>query len=162
MDGLVKKKTEKNEMLAGGSLDVVAMVDEDLFISGSDTGCISLWNVTRKKPIFTKFNAHGTSSSSSADSGECCWVTALSCVAHSDLFASGSGDGFVKLWKLSDSKKSFSLLLSWPVEGFVNSLQFFYISNILYLAIGIGQEHRLGRWWRYKNAKNHVKVIRLG
>ena len=37
MDGM-RKKTEKNHVESGGSIDVVCMIEEDLFISGSDAG----------------------------------------------------------------------------------------------------------------------------
>lgn len=43
--------------------------------------------------------------------------------------------------------------------GFVNALAFSNDGNVL--IAGIGQEHRLGRWWRLKNAKNSVCVIPL-
>jgi hypothetical protein len=32
----------------------------------------------------------------------------------------------------------------------------------LYLGVGIGQEHRLGRWWRLKGVKNQIMIINLG
>jgi hypothetical protein len=38
MDGLSKKKTDKNHAESGGSVDTVCMIEEDLFISGSDAG----------------------------------------------------------------------------------------------------------------------------
>lgn len=43
--------------------------------------------------------------------------------------------------------------------GFVNSLQFSPQGD--FLLAGVGQEHRLGRWWRIKQAKNAVYVIPL-
>ena len=43
--------------------------------------------------------------------------------------------------------------------GFVNSLRF--SSEGLRLVAGVGQEHRLGRWWRMKEAKNHVAIVKL-
>lgn len=127
MDEL-KKEKKIDAGAAGGSIDVVAMLDEDHFITGSDSGylqinsrAISLWNTQRKKPIFTRLNAHGAGSkfringevSQSEQTEEgCSWITALAAVPYTDLFASGSADGFIKLWKLSDSKKSFVLLNS--------------------------------------------------
>lgn len=115
----------------------------------------------RKKPIFTKFKAHGSESSS--------WICSLAAIPHSDLFASGSNDGFIRLWKLSPTKKSFSPLFSIPMTGFINALQFTEISDPLepgkkkdvYLIAGIGQEHRLGRWERINKAKNSVKIIKI-
>ena len=34
-------------------------------------------------------------------------------------------------------------------------------AKVLYLAVGLGQEHRLGRWWKVKGAKNQVRIIKL-
>ncbi|KNC96468.1 uncharacterized protein SPPG_08059 [Spizellomyces punctatus DAOM BR117] len=225
MDGVRKvPKVEKQANAAGGSLDAVALIDEELFISGSDTGAISLWTLNRKKPLFTKLRAHGPgsrvkSANPEGDNGEedkvedvdssdgKCWITALATVRYSDLFASGAGDGYIRLWKLSKDKRRFALLGSIPMPGFVNSLVFFEAppmptsldkdadtiattnsnpstaasrlararaaiakgeltnkplqKDVLYLAVGLGQEHRLGRWWRDKRAKNSVKIISL-
>ncbi|KAJ1558599.1 pre-rRNA processing protein [Nowakowskiella sp. JEL0078] len=150
-------------------IDVVAMLDEENWLSGSDAGTISLWNITKKKPVYTRVNAHGNNGDSLM---ECRWITSLSTIPYSDLFASGACDGFVKLWKVSDTKRNFNQILAIPINGFINSLSLFehHIlldntdipaierkkkkSGYLYLAIGVGQEHRLGRWWRIKEAKN--------
>ena len=43
--------------------------------------------------------------------------------------------------------------------GFVNSITF--SSNGSNLIAGVGQEHRLGRWWKVKEARNQVMVIPL-
>jgi ribosomal RNA-processing protein 9 len=120
---------------------------------------ISLWSVVKKKPIFTKFKAHGSETSS--------WICSLAAIPHSDVFCSGSNDGFIRLWKLSSSKKSFSPLLSIPMAGFINALQFTEIFDPLvkkksiYLIAAIGQEHRLGRWERIQKVKNSVKIIKM-
>jgi ribosomal RNA-processing protein 9 len=113
----------------------------------------------KKKPIFTKFKAHGSETTS--------WICSLASIPHSDVFASGSNDGFIRLWKLSSSKKSFSPLLSIPMPGFINALQFTEITDLLdkkksvYLIAGIGQEHRLGRWERIQKVKNSIKIIKI-
>ena len=49
--------------------------------------------------------------------------------------------------------------MSVPVKGFVNSLAF--SSDGKLLIAGLGQEHRLGRWWRDATAKNEIIVIPL-
>jgi ribosomal RNA-processing protein 9 len=36
-----------------------------------------------------------------------------------------------------------------------------FTNNGQYLIAGIGQEHRLGRWWRIKESKNCVLIIPL-
>ena len=74
------------------------------------------------------------------------------------------------------------------MAGFINDLKFFRVqegdktqqkeeeelmftntnsdddhtAGVLYLAAAVGQEHKNGRWWRLKNVKNAVSLIRLG
>ncbi|KAI9333691.1 WD40-repeat-containing domain protein [Obelidium mucronatum] len=199
----------------GNVIDVVAMLDEEHFVSGTDNGAISLWNIAKKKPLFTRAQVHGAFTKPTVENdkdainpAQCNWITALAVVRYSDLFASGSCDGFIRLWKLGPEKKTFWQVLEIPMAGFINSLRFFEApplkaaeeeeaatlenveekkseekvlfgaaakreaarkkaalvkpDNILYLAVGTGQEHRLGRWWRVKDAKNQLKVITLG
>ena len=43
--------------------------------------------------------------------------------------------------------------------GFVNSLKFSSSGQLL--VAGVGQEHKLGRWWSIKPARNSVVVIKL-
>ena len=43
--------------------------------------------------------------------------------------------------------------------GFVNSVRF--SSDGLQLVAAVGQEHRLGRWWRLKQARNSLAVVKL-
>ena len=38
------------------------------------------------------------------------WITALRTLPYSDLFVSGSWDGHIRVWRLSDDKKKFELL----------------------------------------------------
>ncbi|KAI9100690.1 WD40-repeat-containing domain protein [Phlyctochytrium arcticum] len=240
MDGMRKApKVDKQAKLAGGSLDAVALLDEEYFISGSDTGAISLWSINRKKPLFTKLRAHGPDSrirppadvavstngnkegavemdvdetagnvTEPLDDGAC-WITAIATVRHSDMFASGAGDGYIRFWKVAKDKRRFTLMGSIPVTGYVNSLTFFQApprpksgltiaqnsdsvqipidddqkvytakerlamakaalasgeyfkpkdAEQLYLAAGVGQEHRLGRWFStFNQAASKIK-----
>ncbi|KAJ3331683.1 pre-rRNA processing protein [Blyttiomyces sp. JEL0837] len=126
-----KKESKKSGGIAfGGSIDVVALVDEEHFVSGTDNGAISLWNLGRKKPIYTRLRAHGPENIEGGNefmlpSNVCRWIVSLATLRYSDIFASGSCDGFVRLWKLSGDKKSFTPLNKIPMVGFINSLQFF-------------------------------------
>ena len=119
--GSGEKKSSKNARggFSEGSIDRVAMIDEETFVTGSDNGSISLWNVQKKKPVFTLPLAHGCDPplsaaqvSAEADEAEVeipepqpRWITALATIPYSDLVMSGSWDGFVRVWKVSEDKK---------------------------------------------------------
>lgn len=119
-------KSAAQEQWVEGSIDSVAMVDEHTFLSGGDSGTISLWSLSKKKPIFTAPVAHGFHSISTETEGTIQtprWITSLACLPYGDVFASGSWDGHVRLWKISPSLRSFSPLHQVPMQGFINSLQ---------------------------------------
>jgi ribosomal RNA-processing protein 9 len=102
-----------------GSIDRVAMIDEDTFVTGSDNGSLSLWSVQRKKPLHSISLAHGvdlfpTPAEISAEVDppltvegrpQARWITALTTVPYSDLILSGSWDGYIRAWKISDDKR---------------------------------------------------------
>ncbi|KAI4201052.1 MAG: hypothetical protein LQ350_003481 [Teloschistes chrysophthalmus] len=102
-----------------GSIDRVAMIDEETFVTGSDNGGISLWSLHKKKPVFTVRTAHGldpalTPEEASTEAepdlkvpGEPQprWITALATVPYSDVILSGSWDGWVRVWRVSEDKK---------------------------------------------------------
>jgi ribosomal RNA-processing protein 9 len=120
------KKGAVVEEWVEGSIDAVAMVDEHTFLSGGDSGTISLWSLSKKKPIFTVAVAHGYHRTETQTEGTIQsprWITSLACLPYGDVFASGSWDGQIRLWRLSSSLRTFSFLYQVPVEGFINSLQ---------------------------------------
>jgi ribosomal RNA-processing protein 9 len=102
-----------------GSIDRVALIDEETFITGSDNGALSLWTLHKKKPVFTVALAHGLDppilpEEASAEEvpdpkvpgvPQPRWITALATVPYSDLILSGSWDGWVRVWKVSADKK---------------------------------------------------------
>jgi ribosomal RNA-processing protein 9 len=65
----------------------------------------------------------------------------------------------IRLWKCGESFKSLHPMFDININGFVNSLIF--TSDGKYLIAGIGQEHKLGRWWRIPQAKNSIVIIPL-
>lgn len=77
------------------------------------------------------------------------------------LIASGSCDSRIKIWKLIKSGSKYSLDLDKELEcpGFVNDLKF--SSDGSKLIAACGQEHRFGRWWMLKDAKNFMRVFEL-
>ncbi|PWY99197.1 WD40 repeat-like protein [Testicularia cyperi] len=114
-----------------GSVECVSMIDAHHFISGGDSGTISLWHLNKKKPLFSVPVAHGHQVTKSETEGEIKtprWITALASLPYSDVFASGSWDGRVRLWALvpggpSGSMRSFRPLFHLDVPGVINSLQ---------------------------------------
>ncbi|XP_005094160.1 U3 small nucleolar RNA-interacting protein 2 isoform X2 [Aplysia californica] len=138
-----------------GSIECVALINEGNFFSGSEDSSLCLWSVLKKKPLVTRQHAHGTPAGQNSED----WISAVAALQYSDLVASGSKDGLVRLWKCGPNFKSLSPLFEVPVNGFVNSLSF--SSNGDFLVVGVGQEHRLGRWWRLKDAKNGWVIIPL-
>jgi ribosomal RNA-processing protein 9 len=135
-----------------GSIDCVRFVNEEIFLSCGDDGSLCVWNVAKKKPIAEKKLAHGLSSTSTPN-----WISSIATLVNTDLIASGSCDGFIRVWKLEKFFREIKLKFEIPVNGFVNSLTF--TSDGSSLIAGIGQEHRLGRWWRLKESKNVILVI---
>lgn len=135
-----------------GSLDCVQLINNEHMVSGADNSSLSLWSVSKKKPLCTIPNAHSKPDGNSDDSiPDESWITSIASLRSTDLLASGSCDSCIKLWECGDGFRSLKQLFSVSMVGFVNALAFSNDGNNL--IAGIGQEHRLGRWWRLKKAK---------
>uniref|UniRef100_A0A5K3FCK8 WD_REPEATS_REGION domain-containing protein n=2 Tax=Mesocestoides corti TaxID=53468 RepID=A0A5K3FCK8_MESCO len=155
------------------SVECVYAVNDDLFIGGSTSNTLYLWHVSRGSPISKIYPAHPpvTRDMDSPTSRPALnWVTAVSGLFGTDLFASGSSTGHVRLWRLVVEGKAFTFgdedeeprskgrlkvhhdttkiepipNGEFHLAGYVNSLAF--SNDGQWLAAGIGQEHRLGRW----------------
>jgi ribosomal RNA-processing protein 9 len=136
-----------------GSVDLVKFINEESFLSCGDDGSLCVWNASKKRPVTELKLTHGSSG------GTANWITSIATLINTDLIASGSYDGFIRIWKLNKNNREIVLKFEIPVTGFVNSLQF--TNNGDFLIAGIGQEHRLGRWWALKEAKNKILIIPL-
>ena len=122
--GEKKSKNPGTATYAEGSIDRVAMIDEETFVTGSDNGSLALWTLHKKKPIFTVALAHGLDpplrpDEASADQNpdpvvpsppQPRWITALATIPYSDVILSGSWDGHVRAWKVSDDKRRIDAL----------------------------------------------------
>ncbi|WFD45036.1 pre-rRNA processing protein [Malassezia psittaci] len=116
---------DKNEVQEG-SLDCVTMIDDHHFISGSDAGTLSLWSIAKKKPVFSVPAAHGFDVHHSETEGvqrRARYITSVGCLPYGDVFASGSWDGHIRVWKIDTTMQQFSPLFTIPAAGFVNCLQ---------------------------------------
>lgn len=137
----------------GHNVDHVKLINEENFVSAGDDGSLCLWSALKKRPLATETLAHGQSAN-----GEANWITALATFINSDLVASGSNDGCIRLWSVEGFRR-FRKVVEIPVKGFVNGLQFNRDGTALIVALG--QEHKSGRWWTEKEAKNCIQVIPL-
>jgi len=111
-------------------------------------------------------NSSSSSSSSSNSSSSTTnleatpfWISSLKALANSDLAASGSNDGHLRFWHCNSHTKKLKQIHSVPINGFVNGLAF--SSNAKFVVAGVGQEHRLGRWWRVPKVRNAIHIIPL-
>ncbi|KAL1841433.1 hypothetical protein VTJ49DRAFT_7048 [Mycothermus thermophilus] len=107
-----------------GSMDRVAMIDDDIFVTGSDNGDLALWSIQRKKPLHVVPRAHGIEppmkpSEASADENpdpkivpapQPRGITALRTIPYSDVILSGSWDGCVRVWRLSEDKRKIEVV----------------------------------------------------
>lgn len=105
------------------TMDCVAVIPPAHFVTGSDCGSISLWSMHKKKPLYTIPQAHGIDPLPSVDdlSSELDpvtaehrmrnmrptprWITALATLPHTDIVLSGSWDGWIRAWKVSEDKR---------------------------------------------------------
>ncbi|KAM9408729.1 U3 small nucleolar RNA-interacting protein 2 isoform 1-T1 [Pholidichthys leucotaenia] len=165
-DGTVRvwKIAEESQLVFHGhqgSIDCIQLINEEHMITGADDGSVSLWGVNKKKPLCTVKQAHGCHGDAGLEQPH--WVASVAALQNSDTVASGasgcSHNSQVNVWKCSPHYRGLEHLFSVPVSGFVNSLKF--SSSGQFLVAGIGQEHRLGRWWRLKEAKNGIYIIPL-
>lgn len=136
-----------------GSVDEVKLLNEEHFVSGSDNGSICVWSVLKKKPLCVVSEAHGSENEVPR------WITSIATYLNSDVFASGSYDNNIRLWRVCESYRKVLPLFSINVNGFVNSIQFTSDGKQLYAAVG--QEHKSGRWWRLSNTKNGLCIVNL-
>lgn len=105
----------------------------------------------------------------------------MASLPYSDLFVSGSWDGQIRFWKISEDIKSFEAVGSLDAPGYVNSLQLSSLAPVgggkkgkvggnkqslggksrVLLTAALGQEHKFGRWIRFSEAKNQALVVVL-
>uniref|UniRef100_A0A7E4VBC5 WD_REPEATS_REGION domain-containing protein n=1 Tax=Panagrellus redivivus TaxID=6233 RepID=A0A7E4VBC5_PANRE len=135
------------------SIDTAALIDDDHFVSGSADGSVSIWGAQRKKPLTVVRQAHGRNTTTHEPN----WITAVAAAHNTDLVASGSSDGILRLWQISNDYKAIKQIEAYPIKGFVNALRF--IDNGRRLVVAIGQEHKNGRWWKVPEAKNSIVVL---
>ncbi|KAK4532871.1 hypothetical protein CCYA_CCYA14G3728 [Cyanidiococcus yangmingshanensis] len=167
---LVFRAPRHTGRVVGTSIDCVAWVAPNAFVSGADDCCISLWSTKKKKPVYQVADAHASTA--------CPWICALSSPEASNLVCSGSSDGCVRLWSVcmrthakSVSRESQKMeplpealepigKLPYAMSGFCNGLDSVQ-RHELYIAAAIGQEHRLGKWHVDRKAPSGLAFWRI-
>lgn len=160
MDNTIRlwKIPEESQLIFNGhsgSIDTVCFINEEHFVSGGDDGQICVWSVMKKKPLCSVKEAHGVS----AQNGQALWVTAVASLKNTDLVASGSNCGHVKLWRLGQSYRTIEFCFDVAICGFVNCLAF--SGNGDRIVVAVGREYKFGRWDIVKQAKNSIVVAPL-
>ncbi|KAK2039081.1 WD domain-containing protein [Colletotrichum somersetense] len=167
-----------------GSMDRVAMIDDELFVTGSDNGSLALWSVTKKKPLHIYPMAHGLEQALRPDEVSADhkpdpsivpppqprWITALKTIPYSDVILSGSWDGCIRVWRLSEDKRKIEAAgvltseaeqasragknkpedAAGGLKGVINDIAIFERGERgqdgVCVVAAVGKEHRLGRW----------------
>lgn len=157
-----------SERYEEGRMDVVTMVDEEHFVTGSDNGDMCFWSINKKKPLFTVPLAHGVDppppperSTAEADPGTqpLCpakprYITALTAIPYSDLVFSGSWDGALRVWRVVDKKRLEALGTMGAedaIRGVVNGIDVFERGEKgkeegVVVVVGTGREMKGGKW----------------
>lgn len=173
---------EEEKFFAEGSIDCVSMIDDSHFVTGSDNGSISLWSLAKKKPLFIQHYAHGllpklAPEQASAETDpelrqqqvpeeQPYWITAIHAIPYSNVFISGSWSGSLKVWKLEDNLRGFTLLGELPnARGVVNRIdvaeQGQHGQETLRILASLSKEHRLGRWIDSDGGRNSIYSVAI-
>lgn len=142
---------------AGGSQECAQLLTEDYFVSGSDQGALSIWSVGKKKPFRTLHDCHENIYAEST--GDANGILSMAAVPFTDVFATGSADGMLRVWKAEKDFTNISALGKIPIDGLVNGLAFSNDGKVLVAAVG--RDQRLGRWAVNKTVKNRVIIVRF-
>lgn len=161
-------------------MDCVCVVDEQHFITGGDNGDIILWSLNKKKPQYMKRLAHDVDPSPSPEShsaevtpsletvpAQPRWITALTSLPYTDLFFSGSWDGKVGMWRVTEDLRRLELVrwIDVGVRGVVNEIAVSEMGRRgaegVRILVAVGKESRLGRWKTVKGGKNCVVVLEM-
>eukprot|EP00571_Detonula_confervacea_P005383 CAMPEP_0172314788 /NCGR_PEP_ID=MMETSP1058-20130122/23336_1 /TAXON_ID=83371 /ORGANISM="Detonula confervacea, Strain CCMP 353" /LENGTH=538 /DNA_ID=CAMNT_0013028735 /DNA_START=94 /DNA_END=1710 /DNA_ORIENTATION=- len=142
-----------------GSAECVTAIQDGWFVTGHDDGRLALWKEEKKRPVGDAIvAAHGYHGGTSGvtRSVMCCDALGLS-----DVLATGSNDGYLRLWKVNTADKEAGIkpLDTVPIHGHINSIAMGPGGKFCVAAVG--QEPRLGRWDRVSRAKNRFAIIRL-
>ena len=133
------------------SLDCCCAINSHNFVTGSQDGTLSMWNLAKKKPKVVVEDSYNDG-----------WISALASVYNGDVVVSGGRSGKINFYKteydvIKDIKLKYAFSID--VEGCVQALKF--SSDYKYLAVVVGPENRLGRWYVLPKVKSCIKIYQL-
>ncbi|KAH8608154.1 WD domain [Trypanosoma vivax] len=180
-------------------LECVVMLSDNIILCGAVNGALLVFDVGKRRPVVVREAAHGYGFTGDGTGLEreaialqqkCNEgnhvlgstnpnpITAVAAIPYSDLAASASYDGAVRLWHLSVSRDAggrltkkgegattqsspaaLECLISIPVHAIVTSLYFPPTGDVLVVACS--KEPRLGRWVVQSRALNGAYVVPL-
>ncbi len=159
------------------SIDNAQYLTDNSFVSAGQDGSLHLWKDGQKVPVRSVAAAHGYQGHQSGNDGAPAapatgaavgskrgpagsnpnWISSLASIKMSNVVASGSNDGFVRLWTANAEERQLSALAAVPVQGFANAIA---LTSRL-LVVGGGKEHKHGRWWNLKGNHNKLTIVRF-
>jgi len=145
------KIPEQSQLVFSGphsALDCVALLTDDFWVSGGTDGSLYLWYIRKKKPLYALKNAHGSNLS----------ISSVATFPYSDILATGSGSGQIKIWRWIKSQSKVEHFKDINVPGWINNLKF--SSSGKYLVAAVGRDQKLGRWSPL-NVYSSVAIINL-
>merc|ERR1712062_775873 len=83
------------------SIEAIDKINAELFVTVGDNGQISLWSTRKKTPVCYRQSAHGNDELN----GTARWISSLAILPCSDLIATGSNDGYLRLWQVNSKNK---------------------------------------------------------
>ena len=141
------------------SAESISLIKDDWFLTGHEDGNLSLWYTEKKKAVAVQPAAHGMT-----PEGLGRGIVIVRSLYGSDVCATGSNDGYLRLWKVqtgsTNSERGLSPLeAKIPLDGYINSIAMG--PKARFAVVAKGQEHRLGRWNPVQRAKNRLAIVKL-
>lgn len=85
-----------------GSAECVSAIQDGWFITGHDDGRLALWREEKKRPVGdVVVAAHGYHEGGAGGVGVTRSVMCCNALGLSDVLATGSNDGYLRLWRVS-------------------------------------------------------------
>jgi ribosomal RNA-processing protein 9 len=152
----VWKVAEETHLVFRGhksSIDNAQYLTDNTFVSAGQDGTLNLWKDAQKTPVRSVHAAHGMQ----AACGNPNWICSVAALKMSNIVATGSVDGYVRLWNASAEERVLAPVCAIQMPGSVNALA---ITPRLLVA-GCGKEHKYGRWWNLKGSLNKLRIVRF-